>query len=143
VEHVDNAGQEVTEAVARPSQEKIAWKAIKNNPKTVLWCVYALRVLTLSSYDNQAGAIYLSVQQFRKDFGYLFEGSYVLYAKWQSHKTGHLVHRKSFFHPAGLYCLKFAQGYYWGAWFELYGGSNRSKDGIPSCFYFNTLRGYS
>lgn len=68
--------------------EETVFQSIRRNPKTVLWCSYALLVLTLSSYDNQAGGIFLSIPQFRKDFGYAFEGNYVLYAKWQSAYTG-------------------------------------------------------
>lgn len=68
--------------------EETVFQTIRHNPKTVLWCSYALLVLTLSSYDNQAGGIFLSIPQFRKDFGYAFEGNYVLYAKWQSAYTG-------------------------------------------------------
>ncbi|CAK7200300.1 hypothetical protein SEUCBS139899_002991 [Sporothrix eucalyptigena] len=71
----------------QPNKETVM-QTIRKNPKTVLWCAYALLVLTLSSYDNQAGGVFLSIPAFRKDFGYKFEGDYVLYAKWQSAYTG-------------------------------------------------------
>lgn len=71
----------------RPKRETVM-QTIRENPKSVLWCAYALLVLTLSSYDNQAGGVFLSIPAFRKDFGYAFEGNYVLYAKWQSAYTG-------------------------------------------------------
>ena len=45
-------------------------------------------VLTLSSYDNQAGGIFLSIPQFRKEFGFAYHGNYVLPANWQSAYSG-------------------------------------------------------
>jgi hypothetical protein len=43
-------------------------------------CIGAL----LWGYDAQIGGATLSVPSFRRDFGYTFEGQYVLPARWQS-----------------------------------------------------------
>ena len=59
-------------------------QTLKKHPKALAWCLYALGVLTLSSYDNQAGGVFLNIPEFRKDFGFAYEGNYVLPAKWQS-----------------------------------------------------------
>lgn len=63
-------------------------EALKAHRKAVIWAVYALFVLTISSYDNSASGIFLSVPAFRKDFGYEYAGNYVLPAKWQSAYSG-------------------------------------------------------
>ncbi|KAI4732138.1 MFS hexose transporter [Aureobasidium sp. EXF-10728] len=63
-------------------------QAIKHHPRELLWCLYAIFVLVLSSFDNQAGGVVLSIPQFRKDFGSPYHGDYVLSAEWQSAYTG-------------------------------------------------------
>jgi len=63
-------------------------QALVSHRKTVFWAVYALFVLTISSYDNSASSIFLSVPEFRKDFGYEYDDNYVLPAKWQSAYSG-------------------------------------------------------
>lgn len=63
-------------------------EALNSHRKAVFWAVYALFVLTISSYDNSASSIFLSVPEFRKDFGYEYDNNYVLPAKWQSAYSG-------------------------------------------------------
>jgi SP family general alpha glucoside:H+ symporter-like MFS transporter len=58
------------------------------NPKTVLWCCYAIWLLVLNSFENQAGGSALGIPQFRQDFGYKFGDSYVLDANWQGAFNG-------------------------------------------------------
>jgi SP family general alpha glucoside:H+ symporter-like MFS transporter len=53
-------------------------------PWACAWCVYATWCIVLVSFDIQAGGSVLGIPEFRKDFGYAFDGSYVLDAKWQS-----------------------------------------------------------
>ncbi|KAI8210430.1 Maltose permease MAL61 [Colletotrichum sp. SAR 10_76] len=83
-EHVEEIGHAATaeDHVETPLQ------AIKNQPWAFLWCVYAIYVLILTSFDNQAGGSILSIPKFRKDFGNEFNGDYVLPAKWQSAYSG-------------------------------------------------------
>lgn len=63
-------------------------RAVQRHPRELLWCVYAIFVLVLGSFDNQAGGVVLSIPQFRKDFGSPFAGNYVLPAEWQSAYSG-------------------------------------------------------
>jgi SP family general alpha glucoside:H+ symporter-like MFS transporter len=63
-------------------------QAIKRRPRELLWCLYAIFTLVLSSFDNQAGGVVLSIPQFRKDFGFLYGSNYVLPAHWQSAISG-------------------------------------------------------
>lgn len=89
IDLTDLADVEVIGAVTnQPDHEETVYQALLNHPWTLFWCVYALWVLTLSSYDNQAGGVFLGIPQFRKDFGFLYNGNYVLYAKWQSAYSG-------------------------------------------------------
>ncbi|KAL3457585.1 major facilitator superfamily domain-containing protein [Aspergillus heterothallicus] len=47
-------------------------------PGACIWCI------TLLSFDVQAAGAVVGMPEFRKDFGYEYEGGYVLPAKWQS-----------------------------------------------------------
>jgi SP family general alpha glucoside:H+ symporter-like MFS transporter len=88
-EHHDHADIETYGHVANQEEhEETVLQAITKHPKTILWCVFALWVLLLSSFDNQAGGIVIGVPEFRKDFGSAFEGNYVLPTKWQSAYSG-------------------------------------------------------
>lgn len=60
------------------------WHAIKNNKRCVGWLLYTVFVLCIQGFDNQAGGIVLGIEEFRKDFGYAFNGNYVLPAGWQA-----------------------------------------------------------
>lgn len=88
-EHVDLCELEVIGAsAAQEDHEQTVYQAIAQYPTAILWCAYAIWVLALSSYDNQAGGVFLAIPQFRKDFGFPFDGNYVLPAKWQSAYSG-------------------------------------------------------
>ncbi|WYZ43296.1 hypothetical protein EsH8_VI_000995 [Colletotrichum jinshuiense] len=83
-EHVEEVGHAAT---AEDHQESV-FQAIKNQPWAFAWCIYAIYVLILTSFDNQAGGTVIGIPQFRKDFGSEFNGNYVLPAKWQSAYSG-------------------------------------------------------
>ncbi|KAK9235051.1 general substrate transporter [Lipomyces kononenkoae] len=88
-DHVEAAVQEQLAHLANTEDhENGKLQAIKRNPWAFAWCLYAVWVTLLVSFENQAGNIVLSIPGFRKDFGYFFEGNYVLYAKWQSAFSG-------------------------------------------------------
>jgi MFS family permease len=53
-------------------------------PGACVWCVYAIWCITLLSFDVQAAGAVVGIPEFRKDFGYEYEGDYVLPARWQS-----------------------------------------------------------
>lgn len=45
-------------------------------------------MLILNSFENQAGGSVLGIPQFREDFGYAYNGGYVLPVEWQSAFSG-------------------------------------------------------
>ncbi|KAL2819449.1 general substrate transporter [Aspergillus granulosus] len=53
-------------------------------PGACTWCIYAIWCITLLSFDVQAAGAVVGIPEFRKDFGYEYEGDYVLPARWQS-----------------------------------------------------------
>jgi len=63
-------------------------QAIKQNPWPFAWCMFAVWTTLLVSYENQASGNVLGIPQFRKDFGYEYEGGYVLSPNWQSAFSG-------------------------------------------------------
>ncbi|KAI0008268.1 general substrate transporter [Xylariaceae sp. FL0662B] len=82
--HVEVVGH----ATNAEDHEEGVFQSIKNQPWAFVWSVYAIWILVLTSFDNQAGGIVVSIPQFRKDFGSAYEGNYVLPAKWQSAYMG-------------------------------------------------------
>lgn len=60
------------------------WQAIKQNPWACAWTMFAIWMVLLVSYENQASGNILGIPRFRKDFGSLVDGQYVLAANWQS-----------------------------------------------------------
>lgn len=60
------------------------WQAIKQNPWACIWTTFAIWMVLLVSYENQASGNILGIPQFRKDFGQEHDGEYVLQANWQS-----------------------------------------------------------
>ncbi|PMD40268.1 general substrate transporter [Hyaloscypha variabilis F] len=89
VEHHDQNHKEKYGHIANQEEhEETALQSLRRHPKTIMWCVFALWVLLLSSFDNQAGGVVIGVPEFRKDFGSAFEGNYVLPAEWQSAYSG-------------------------------------------------------
>ncbi|KAF9878323.1 MFS hexose transporter [Colletotrichum karsti] len=83
-EHVEEIGH----AAIAEDAEETPLQAIKNQPWAFAWCLYAIYVLVLTSFDNQAGGSILGIREFRKDFGSPYNGDYVLPAKWQSAYSG-------------------------------------------------------
>lgn len=92
--------------VNQEEYDTTALKAIRDTPWVILWCAYAIWMLILNSFDNQAGMLgvcipinfilnidyaggaVISIPEFRKDFGYAYEDSYVLPVAWQSAFSG-------------------------------------------------------
>ncbi|EFX05667.1 maltose permease [Grosmannia clavigera kw1407] len=86
VEHVHDAATEADLGRIAESQEHQLnmLQAIRKQPLVFAWAFFANVTCLLVSFENQAGGTVLSIPEFRKDFGYAFEGSYVLETKWQS-----------------------------------------------------------
>lgn len=85
-ELVDSEG--LGHLVNQEDHETNKWNAIKRNPYAFGWCIFAVWTVLLVSFENQASGNILGIPEFRKDFGTLFEGNYVLAAKWQSAFSG-------------------------------------------------------
>lgn len=88
LEHKHEHLEQIGHATDAEDHEETPIQAIKNHPKAFVWCVYAIYVLILTSFDNQAGGTVIGIPEFRKDFGTAFEGDYVLPASWQSAYSG-------------------------------------------------------
>jgi len=50
--------------------DKTPIQAIRENPWVMLWCSYAVWMLVLNSFENQAGGAVLGIPQFRKVSGH-------------------------------------------------------------------------
>lgn len=64
------------------------WQALKAYPITGAYMLGILWVMVLVGFENQAGGMVVSIPQFRKDFGYEYDGDYVLDGQWQSAING-------------------------------------------------------
>lgn len=84
--------QDRTEAIGhlknQEDHQETVCEALSRHPKTVIWLVFAIWILVICSFDNQVGGVVIGIPQFRKDFGFAFDGNYVLPAKWQSAFSG-------------------------------------------------------
>ncbi|KAM0323347.1 hypothetical protein ACHAQA_008940 [Verticillium albo-atrum] len=64
------------------------WKSFVNNPWACTWCIYAIWCIILVSFDVQAAGAVVGIPQFRKDFGFEYNGDFVIPAGWQSAFSG-------------------------------------------------------
>lgn len=63
--------------------------SFRKYPWACLWSVYAVWVVLLVSFENQAAGVVIGIPQFRQDFGNPFTAadgtvSYVIDAQWQA-----------------------------------------------------------
>ncbi|KAJ9650159.1 hypothetical protein H2198_010521 [Neophaeococcomyces mojaviensis] len=86
--HVEEEIADTAHLAQREDHDTSKWQSITGNPKAFGWCCFAVLVTLLVSYENQAAGTVLSIPQFRKDFGYFYQGSYVIDAKWQAAFSG-------------------------------------------------------
>jgi len=87
-QHLEQLDEIAGHAANQDDHDINAIQAARKNPRTVLWCSYAIWLLVLNSFENQAGGTALGIPQFRKDFGYKFGDEYVLPANWQGAFSG-------------------------------------------------------
>lgn len=64
------------------------WDAFRLYPRAVMYIAIIIWAMITVGFENQAAGIVVSIPTFRRDFGYLYEGLYVLESKWQSAITG-------------------------------------------------------
>ncbi|PVH69734.1 general substrate transporter [Cadophora sp. DSE1049] len=75
----------VAHLASHEDHQQTRMQAIKQNPWAFAWCMYAVWMTIVVSFENQASGIVIGIPQFRKDFGYLVEGgTYVIPAQWQA-----------------------------------------------------------
>ncbi|KAH8822024.1 putative maltose permease [Xylogone sp. PMI_703] len=86
--HQEEAPLQVINQLNNEDHQMPKWEAVERNPQAFWWSIYAVWTILLVSFDNQASGIVFGIPQFRKDFGYYFNGNYVLDAKWQSAFSG-------------------------------------------------------
>lgn len=87
-DHVDNAQQVAAHAVDQEDHEDTFFQAFTRHKWACIWSFYACWTIILVSFDTQAGGAVLGIPEFRKDFGYEYNGDYVIPASWQSAFNG-------------------------------------------------------
>lgn len=58
-------------------------QVIRENWIGLGWCCYMIFTCIMYGYDGLASSIPLAIPKFRQDYGYLWEGEYVVSAAWQ------------------------------------------------------------
>jgi MFS transporter, SP family, general alpha glucoside:H+ symporter len=76
--------EDVAHLTNQEDHEISKWQAIRHHPWSFGWCLFAVWVTLLVSYENQASGTVLGIPQFRKDFGSYYQGDYVIPAGWQA-----------------------------------------------------------
>lgn len=91
-DHVEKSGDYETAQLAhitdQEDHETGIYQSLIRNPWASVWCIYGLWTVILLSFDVQAAGSVVGIPRFGQDFGYLFEGDYVLPAQWQSAFNG-------------------------------------------------------
>ncbi|CRK12317.1 hypothetical protein BN1723_009691 [Verticillium longisporum] len=63
-------------------------ESFRRFPKSCLWCLYAVFLVLLGSFENQAAGVILGIPKFREDFGHQFNDEHVIDASWQAAFSG-------------------------------------------------------
>ncbi|KAL4882065.1 general substrate transporter [Aspergillus karnatakaensis] len=73
------------EATNPPNEKELSIiETVRQQPKQILWCLFAVWTCLLVSFENQAAGMVLAIPRFREDFGREYAGDYVLNTQWQS-----------------------------------------------------------
>ncbi|KAJ4178842.1 hypothetical protein NW767_014770 [Fusarium falciforme] len=91
--HAQNASEDDLPAVLETSSPAARFEhrqhsltkiqAIKENKWPLVWCMYMFFLCITWGYDGLAGAIVISIAQFRRDYGTPYNGDWVIDANWQ------------------------------------------------------------
>jgi hypothetical protein len=73
---------------AQEEQSQTVSEALRSSPWAIVWLCYGVWIILCCSFDSNAGSLVLGIPRFRQDFGYAFQGDYVLPADWQSAFSG-------------------------------------------------------
>ncbi|KAJ4292601.1 hypothetical protein N0V90_009264 [Kalmusia sp. IMI 367209] len=75
--------EEIAEAIAVEHTLSF-WEAVKLYPKAIGWSMYFSMGVIMLSFDPQLLGNLYAMPTFQKDFGYMFEGKYIISAPWQT-----------------------------------------------------------
>jgi hypothetical protein len=64
--YIENIDEQAARVANQQEHDETPWEAIKAHPWTLVWCIYAIWVLVLNSFENQAGGSILGIPQFRE-----------------------------------------------------------------------------
>ncbi|KAL4879542.1 general substrate transporter [Aspergillus karnatakaensis] len=78
---IERAASDGPEAGAWTNDSK--WETVKRHPIAMACCCYMLFTCIMWGYDGLASGVVLSLPQWRRGYGYLYHGQYVIAAKWQ------------------------------------------------------------
>jgi len=59
------------------------FEAVRLYPTCVIWSIFFSLGIVMTAFDPQLLGNLYATPAFQKDFGYLFEGSYIISAPWQ------------------------------------------------------------
>lgn len=62
--------------------------AIRRNPWAFFWASFGAWQILLIAYENSAAGLVTGIPQFRQDFGFFYNGQWVLPAAWQAAHSG-------------------------------------------------------
>jgi MFS transporter, SP family, general alpha glucoside:H+ symporter len=60
------------------------WEGLKLYPTSVLWSIFFSLGIIMTAFDPQLLGNLYATPAFQQDFGYLFQGSYIISAPWQT-----------------------------------------------------------
>lgn len=83
-EHHDVVDNDLAHLANQQEHDMTKLESIKKYPLACVWCLFAVWCMLLVSFENQAAGNIISIPKFREDFGEKVDGTYVLFAKWQS-----------------------------------------------------------
>lgn len=74
-------GEEVREITEREHQMGL-WESVKLYPTAVGWSFFFSMGIIMTAFDPQLLSSLYATPAFQRDFGYLYEGSYIISAPW-------------------------------------------------------------
>jgi len=73
---------------AQNDHDQTVSEALLASPWTIVWLCYGIWIIVCCSFDGNAGSIVVGIPKFREDFGYRYQGNWILPADWQSAFSG-------------------------------------------------------
>lgn len=86
--HAEQDRNDLANLIEQEDHETSKLQAIRRNPWAFFWAIYGAWQIMLLAYENNAAGLVTGIPRFRQDFGFEFEGGYVLPAAWQAAHSG-------------------------------------------------------